>query len=143
VRGARRTLEFAAVMVLTWAALLVPDWIRAGVPPADPQSSRPTILRIYLRAWEGLDGPAILAFVVVGLLVGVAFRLRPLEIGGAAFLAFLALCSADIAYGGDHNLLPFELVFYAIVSCAVLAGAFLVRLPFRRKPGSAAPTETR
>jgi hypothetical protein len=67
-------------------------------------------------------------FLLSGLLIGYYFKLNPWLSGVSLILVFpIAAFYEATVYRGSHNLIPFELVLYLLLSLPAIAGIYLGR----------------
>ena len=86
-------------------------------------------------AAEGVGVPALAGLFVVGLLLGFVGVLKPVVHGLSTMAAMPVLLFTDIARDpSSHNLLPFELGFYALYGMVAAAGTWIVRALMARRP---------
>jgi len=79
-------------------------------------------------AAEGVGVPALAGLFVVGILLGFVGVLKPVVHGLSTMAAMPVLMFADMVRDpSSHNLLPFELGFYALYGMLAAAGAWIAR----------------
>lgn len=125
---------YAAIAVLGVGCIIAPA---IGTSPLKPAPLFP-LLRTGV---EGLGWPAVAGLGVLGLVAGLITRLPVVGIA-AASIALLPLAAfAEIAADPtSHNLIPFELLMYLMLSGPALFMALLGRgARSRFAPGPAAP----
>lgn len=119
-RMQRIALECLAAFALGAAVLVIPAAFETTLYPAK-------FLPLIATAVERVSFVTLTVLFVLGAALGIAFRAPAVLLAVCAVLIFPLWSIADIAHGGDHNLLPFEWLVYAFDIVLVLGGILLAR----------------
>lgn len=126
-----RWLEYVVAGTLGWLVVIVP----ALTAPQVVWYDSPT-LPFMRTSIEGFQSYSIPLLALVGVLVGGIFKGSAFWLGLCTTVVFLVWSMVDMAFGGDHNLFPFEWAMYAVLALAPAASAvvtrFLVKWWYRR-----------
>jgi hypothetical protein len=116
----RATLECVAAFALGATVLVVPAVFEPVLYPAK-------FLPLIATAVERVSFVTLMVLAALGAGIGIAFRAPAFLLAICTVLVFPLWSIADIAHGGDHNLLPFEWLVYAFDVVLVLGSILIAR----------------
>ena len=124
----RTVLECLIAFVCGAIILIVPV---ALAPDTFSHPEPAKFLPLVATAVERIEPYSLGLLFLLGLVLGYFARSSALVLAVCIVLIFPLWSVADIFLGGDHNLLPFEWLFYAFYALLPLAGIATIRVARR------------